>query len=80
MNVIEAIQARHAVRDFSCTPVPQETILKILDVATRSSSGGNTWNGHAVEQEHLPGRAVPAGAPLLQISFGSGWRPSATNA
>lgn len=41
MDVIEAILARHSVRDFSSKPVAKETIMKILEVATRSPSGGN---------------------------------------
>jgi len=41
MDVIEAILARHSVRAFSSKPVPQETVMKILETATRSPSGGN---------------------------------------
>lgn len=41
MDVLEAIQARHSVRDFLSTPVPQDTIMKIMAAATRSPSGGN---------------------------------------
>lgn len=41
MEVIEAILARHSVRDFSDRPVPRETVMKILEAATRSPSGGN---------------------------------------
>lgn len=41
VDVIEAILARHSVRDFSPKPVPQETVIKILEAATRSPSGGN---------------------------------------
>jgi len=41
MDVTEAILARHSVRDFSSKPVAKETIMKILEVATRSPSGGN---------------------------------------
>ena len=41
MEVIEAILARHSVRDFSSKPVPRETIMKIIEVATHSPSGGN---------------------------------------
>ena len=41
MDVIEAILARHSVRDFSPKPVAKETVVKILEVATRSPSGGN---------------------------------------
>jgi nitroreductase len=42
MDVIEAILARHSVRDFSPKPVAKETVMKILEVATRSPSGGNS--------------------------------------
>lgn len=41
MDVLEAIQTRHSVRDFLPTPVPKETVMKILEIATRSPSGGN---------------------------------------
>ncbi len=41
MDVIEAIKARHSVRDFSSKPVPRETVMKILEAATLSPSGGN---------------------------------------
>ena len=41
MDAIEAILARHSVRDFSSTPVPKETVMKILEAATYSPSGGN---------------------------------------
>lgn len=42
MDVIDAIEARHSVRDFKADPVPEATIMKILEVATRSPSGGNS--------------------------------------
>lgn len=41
MDVIKAILARHSVRDFSTRPVEKETVMKILETATRSPSGGN---------------------------------------
>jgi len=41
MDVIEAISARHSVRDFSSKPVEKETVIKILEAATYSPSGGN---------------------------------------
>ena len=41
MDVLDAIQARHSVRDFASTPVPKDTIMKIMAAATRSPSGGN---------------------------------------
>ena len=41
MDVIKAILGRHSVRDFSPKPVLKETVMKILEAATRSPSGGN---------------------------------------
>jgi len=41
MDILEAIQARHSVRDFVSRPVPQDIIMKIMEAATRSPSGGN---------------------------------------
>lgn len=41
MEVIESILSRHSVRDFSSKPVPRETVMKIMEAATRSPSGGN---------------------------------------
>ncbi len=41
MDVVEAILARRSVRDFLSKPVPRETVMKILEAATRSPSGGN---------------------------------------
>lgn len=40
--VDEVIRSRRSVRGFLPTPVSQETILEILDVATRAPSGTNT--------------------------------------
>jgi len=42
MDVIEAILGRHSVRDFSSKAVPKEIVLKILEAALRSPSGGNS--------------------------------------
>jgi len=41
MDVLEAIQARHSVRDFLPKPVPKEIVMSIMEMATRSPSGGN---------------------------------------
>lgn len=41
LEVIEAIRARHSVRDFSAKPVPRETVMKIMEAALCSPSGGN---------------------------------------
>jgi nitroreductase len=73
MDVIEAISTRHSVRDFSSKPVPKETVMKILELATLSPSGGNSqpWevfvaSGATIEkirkiyQEHLQsGTEIP---------------------
>ncbi len=41
MDTIEAILARRSVRDFSSKPGAKETVMKILEAATRSPSGSN---------------------------------------
>jgi nitroreductase len=41
MDCIEAIYGRHSVRDFQSKPVSRRTLVKILEAATRSPSGGN---------------------------------------
>jgi nitroreductase len=41
MDILDAIQARHSVRDFLPKPVPKDIVMKILSAATRSPSGGN---------------------------------------
>jgi len=42
MNVIEALESRTSIRAFKPDPVSRETILKILQAATRSPSWANT--------------------------------------
>jgi nitroreductase len=42
MDIFEAIQARHSVRDFASRPIPKDTIMEIMAAATRSPSGGNS--------------------------------------
>jgi nitroreductase len=41
MDILEAIQTRHSVRDFLSKPVPKDIVMKIMEAATRSPSGGN---------------------------------------
>lgn len=41
MDAIEAILARHSVRDFSSKPVDKATVMKIMEAAGRAPSGGN---------------------------------------
>ncbi|MFC1946518.1 nitroreductase [Chloroflexota bacterium] len=41
MDALEAIVARHSVRDFSSKPVDKDTVMKIIETACRAPSGGN---------------------------------------
>lgn len=76
MDVIEAISTRHSVRSFRSKPVAKKTLMKILEAATRSPSGGNSqpWevfvaSGAAMEkvrklyQERAKERMVGQGRP-----------------
>jgi nitroreductase len=42
MNVIDALNSRATIRAFKPDPVSKETILEILEAATRAPSSGNT--------------------------------------
>lgn len=55
MKVSKAIETRMTVRQFLPTPVPQETIREILEIAKRAPSGGNLqpWNVHVLVGEPL---------------------------
>jgi nitroreductase len=55
MNVSEAIRTRRSIRGFLDTPVPEETMRRILDTASRAPSGGNLqpWHIHVVHGEPL---------------------------
>ncbi|HSI47501.1 MAG TPA: nitroreductase [Ideonella sp.] len=55
MQVQEAIASRRSVRDFLPTPVPGETIRRVLAQALRAPSGGNLqpWYLHVVGGERL---------------------------
>lgn len=50
MDVIAAIHSRLSVRAFLPTPVPRDTIVRILDIARRAPSGGNMqpWRVHVL--------------------------------
>lgn len=57
--VAAAITSRRSIRAFLDTPVPQETVERILDIAARAPSGTNMqpWRGY-----------VLTGAPLGRLS------------
>jgi nitroreductase len=70
MNVVdEAIASRRSVRRFLPTPVPQETVEAILDVAARAPSGTNMqpWRGYV-----LAGAAKDALVAAVQAAFDAG--------
>ena len=83
MDVIEAIRTRHSVRDFSSKPVPEETVMKILEASLRSPSGGNSqpWEvfvagGATLErirkvyqERSQSGTGAPAGPPPLPAKY-----------
>lgn len=57
--VAAAITSRRSIRAFLDTPVPRETVERILDIAARAPSGTNMqpWRAYAL-----------AGAPLKRLS------------
>jgi len=64
--VEDAIRTRHSMRAFLPTPVPRETLERILTVAARAPSGTNTqpWQVHV-----LTGAAKERLAQRLQAAY-----------
>jgi nitroreductase len=54
MNVSEAIRLKRAVRIFSDQPLPEETILTILNAGRRAQSSKNTQPWHFIAITHRP--------------------------
>lgn len=54
-SVTDALNTRITCRDFLDTPVPDEVLMRILNMAMRSPSGGNLqpWNLHVMTGETL---------------------------
>ncbi len=84
MDVIEAILARYSVRDFSSRSVPKETVMKILEVATRSPSGANgqPWevfvaSGATIEKIRKIYQESPISAPQRRTQPAGPPRPAA---
>ena len=46
MHVADALNSRQSIRDFLPTPVPLETIRRVLATASRAPSGGNVQPWH----------------------------------
>lgn len=53
MDAIEAITSRRSVRGFLPTPVPEETVRRLIEVAARAPSGSNIqpWRVHVLGPE-----------------------------
>lgn len=65
MNVSDAIHFKRAVRDFTDEPLPQETILAILNAGRRSQSSKNSQPWHFI--------AITDKAILKQLSKCGEW-------
>jgi nitroreductase len=48
MDVFEAIEKRKSVRSYQSTPVPQETVTKLLEAARIAPSAGNIQPWHLI--------------------------------
>ena len=55
MDVIEALKSRVSIRAFTPQPVSKETVLKIMEAATRAPSWANTqpWEIYVAAGEAL---------------------------
>ncbi|UIP07972.1 nitroreductase [Erythrobacter sp. SDW2] len=58
MNVTEAVQTRRSVRAFLDKPVEREVLIRILETAQRSPSGGNTQPWHGIVLTGAPMQAL----------------------
>ena len=55
MNFQELIRARHSVRDYQPTPVPEEALVRVLEAAQLAPSAANyqPWHFFVVRDEAL---------------------------
>jgi nitroreductase len=55
MNVTQAVLHRTSIRAFRPDPVPEKTVREILEIASRSPSGGNLqpWRVYAIAGKRL---------------------------
>jgi nitroreductase len=74
MNVTDAVHARRSIRAFRPDPVDDDTIARLLTVASRSPSGGNVqpWRIYVVNGESMTRFRNflgdrPPGAPAYDI-------------
>lgn len=55
MELKEAIEKRKSIRDYEDTPVPEEKLLGVLEVARLAPSGGNRqrWKFIVVREDKI---------------------------
>ena len=72
MTVTEALQSRLSVRDFLPTPVPGETIRRLLATASRAPSGGNVqpWQIDVLAGERLDALKALMASRLTDVAAG----------
>ena len=87
MNVNEAVHRRKSIRQFLPTPVPDETLRRLLSDASRAPSGGNVqpWRIYVVNgdsmtrlREHLAAQP-PMDSPEYEIYPAGLTEPYRTN-
>ena len=86
MDVTEAVQTRTSIRAFLDTPVPDETIAGLLELASRAPSGGNVqpWRIYVVGSQTMPRfREFLSGREIEESSYAvyppKLWEPYRTN-
>lgn len=86
MDVTEAVRRRKSIRAFLDTPVDDDVIAELLELAARAPSGGNVqpWRIYVITAptmprflEHLAGREMEA--PGYEIYPPGLWEPYRTN-
>jgi nitroreductase len=72
MTVYEALATRRSVRDFLPTPVPGETIRRVLAAASRAPSGGNVqpWYIDVVAGDRLDALKALMRQRLQEVAAG----------
>lgn len=71
MDLVEAIESRHSIRDFLPTPVPRETIERVLRVASRAATGGNLQPWHI---DIVAGEAIDRLRAIVKEKMAAGVR------
>ena len=64
MNVAEAVMTRRSIRAFKDTPVPLETLRRVMDAARWSPSGCNFQPWEATILTGAPLRPLQAKTPV----------------